>query len=60
MSWIHKSIKNSKNIKDTFKLHHISFFIKDTRRARYTSETDEDALKAYRNVRKFENLNPSL
>jgi len=29
MSWIHKSIKNSKNIKDTFKLHHINFFIKD-------------------------------
>ncbi len=38
----------------------IHCFLKDTRRARYTSVTDEDALKAYKIVRKFENLNPSL
>ena len=35
-------------------------FLKDTGKARYTSETDEAALKAYKLVTKFENLNPSL
>ena len=35
-------------------------FLKDTKRARYTSATDEDALNAYKMVTKFEKLNPSL
>ena len=35
-------------------------FLKDSRRARYTAATDEDALKAYKIVTKFENLRPSL
>ena len=35
-------------------------FLKDTKRARYTAATDEDALKAYQLVTKYENLNPSL
>ena len=35
-------------------------FLKDTKRARYTSASDEDALKAYKLVTKFEKLNPSL
>tara|TARA_Y100001970_G_scaffold289643_1_gene420691 strand:- start:953 stop:1795 length:843 start_codon:yes stop_codon:yes gene_type:complete len=35
-------------------------FLKDTRRARYTYATDEEALKAYKLVTKYENLNPSL
>ena len=35
-------------------------FLKDTKRARYTYATDEDALNAYKLVTKFENLNPSL
>ena len=35
-------------------------FLKDTKRARYTSATDEDALRAYQLVTKYENLNPSL
>ena len=35
-------------------------FLKDTKRARYTSITDEEALNAYKIVTKFENLNPSL
>ena len=34
--------------------------LKDTKRARYTYATDEDALNAYKLVTKFENLNPSL
>ena len=35
-------------------------YLKDTKRARYTYATDEDALKAYQMVTKFEKLNPSL
>ncbi len=38
----------------------IHCFLKDTKRARYTYATDEDALNAYKLVTKFENLNPSL
>ena len=38
----------------------IHCFLKDTRRARYTYATDEDALNAHVMVTKFENLNPSL
>tara|TARA_B100000745_G_scaffold136311_1_gene89074 strand:- start:479 stop:1711 length:1233 start_codon:yes stop_codon:yes gene_type:complete len=35
-------------------------FLKDTKRARYTYATDEEALNAYKLVTKFEKLNPSL
>ena len=35
-------------------------FLKDAKRARYTAANDEDALKAYKLVTKFENLRPSL
>ncbi|MDA7552197.1 tryptophan synthase subunit beta [Candidatus Pelagibacter sp.] len=35
-------------------------FLKDTKRARYVSATDEDALKAYKLVTKLEKINPSL
>ena len=35
-------------------------FLKDTKRARYTAASDEEALSAYQLVTKFENLNPSL
>jgi len=35
-------------------------FLKDTKRARYTIATDEEALNAYKLVTKYENLNPSL
>ena len=35
-------------------------FLKDTRRARYTSATDEEALQAYKLVSKLEKLSPSL
>ena len=35
-------------------------FLKDTKRARYTFATDEEALNAYKLVTKYENLNPSL
>ena len=35
-------------------------FLKDHKRARYTSATDEEALKAYKLVSKLENLSPSL
>ena len=35
-------------------------FLKDTKRARYTAATDEEALNAYKLVTKFESLNPSL
>ena len=35
-------------------------FLKDTKRAKYTSASDEDALKAYQLVSKFENISPSL
>ena len=38
----------------------IHCFLKDSRRARYTYATDEDALNAYKIVTKYENLNPSL
>jgi tryptophan synthase beta chain len=38
----------------------IHCFLKDTKRARYTYATDEDALNAHVMVTKFENLNPSL
>ena len=34
--------------------------LKDVKRARYTSATDEEALKAYQLVTKYEDLNPSL
>ena len=34
--------------------------LKDTKRARYTAATDEEALNAYKLVTKYENLNPSL
>ena len=35
-------------------------FLKDAKRARYTSASDEDALKAFKIVSKYENLRPSL
>ena len=35
-------------------------FLKDTRRARYTAASDEDALGAFKLVTKFESLRPSL
>ncbi len=35
-------------------------FLKDTKRARYTSATDEEALAAHKIVSKFENISPSL
>ena len=35
-------------------------FLKDTKRARYSAATDEEALKAYQLVTEHENLNPSL
>ena len=38
----------------------IHCFLKDTKRARYTYATDEDALEAYKLVRKYEDINPSL
>ena len=34
--------------------------LKDSKRAKYTFATDEEALKAYQLVKKFEKLNPSL
>ena len=38
----------------------IHCFLKDTKRARYTYATDEEALNAYKLIRKYEKLNPSL
>ncbi|MDA9646174.1 tryptophan synthase subunit beta [Candidatus Pelagibacter sp.] len=38
----------------------IHCFLKDTKRARYTSITDEEALNAYKLVTRFEKINPSL
>ncbi|MDC1280396.1 tryptophan synthase subunit beta [Pelagibacteraceae bacterium] len=38
----------------------IHCFLKDTKRARYTSATDEAALDAYKLVTKLEKINPSL
>jgi tryptophan synthase beta chain len=38
----------------------IHCFLKDTRRARYTSATDESALNAYKLVTRLEKINPSL
>ena len=38
----------------------IHCFLKDTKRARYTFATDEEALTAYQLVKKYEKLNPSL
>ena len=35
-------------------------FLKDAKRASYTSASDEDALKAYQLVSKLENISPSL
>ena len=35
-------------------------FLKDTKRARYTSASDEEALKAFQLVSKLENISPSL
>ncbi len=35
-------------------------FLKDTKRARYTAASDEEALNAYKLVTKFEKLRPSL
>jgi len=35
-------------------------FLKDAKRARYTSATDEEALSAYKLVTKLEKINPSL
>ena len=35
-------------------------FLKDTKRARYTTASDEDALEAYQLVSKLENISPSL
>ena len=35
-------------------------FLKDTKRAKYTSASDEEALRAYQLVSKFENISPSL
>ena len=38
----------------------IHCFLKDTKRARYTSVTDESALNAYKLVTRLEKINPSL
>ena len=38
----------------------IHCFLKDTKRARYTFATDEEALNAYKLITKYEKLNPSL
>jgi tryptophan synthase beta chain len=38
----------------------IHCFLKDTKRARYTSATDESALNAYKLVTRLEKINPSL
>ena len=38
----------------------IHCFLKDTKRARYTYVSDEDALNAYEMVTKYEKINPSL
>ena len=35
-------------------------FLKDTKRARYTSASDEEALQAFQLVSKLENISPSL
>ena len=35
-------------------------FLKDTKRAKYTSATDEEALNAFKLVSKLENISPSL
>ena len=35
-------------------------FLKDSKRAKYTSASDEEALNAYKLVSKFENISPSL
>ena len=35
-------------------------FLKDSKRAKYTSASDEEALKAYKLVSKLENISPSL
>jgi tryptophan synthase beta subunit len=35
-------------------------FLKDAKRARYTSASDEEALKAYQLVSELENISPSL
>ena len=35
-------------------------FLKDLKRAKYTSASDEDALKAYQLVSRLENISPSL
>ena len=35
-------------------------FLKDTKRAKYTSASDEDSLKAYKLVSRLENISPSL
>ena len=35
-------------------------FLKDTKRARYTAASDEEALEAYKLVTKYEDLRPSL
>ena len=35
-------------------------FLKDTKRAKYTSASDEEALKAFQLVSKLENISPSL
>ena len=38
----------------------IHCFLKDSKRAKYTYATDEEALKAYKLIKKFEKINPSL
>ena len=38
----------------------IHCFLKDTKRAKYTFATDEEALQAYKIVTKYEKINPSL
>ena len=35
-------------------------YLKDSKRARYVSASDEEALNAYKLITKFENINPSL
>ena len=35
-------------------------FLKDTKRAKYTSASDEESLRAYQLVSKLENISPSL
>ena len=63
-----RNIQVNKSSEDTLRTQNQIFmvlsmylwFLKDTKRARYTAASDEDALNAYQLVTKYENLKPSL